>query len=700
MSASRAAIVRVPTLPCEALAALAAPEIATRLAARLAEERAAAAEAESLSAGLHQLAGTAADAGPAGAAMRTGLLALRRDVFHGRVRTIDRELLAGLPAALAARITAHAAGVERRRTEAEALAAAFDRSFESTAAALLATMIAPLSAEGLRLVSRSLLEKVRRAAVAGTPGRAAGDRQVLGKAASYLARFTTKTSPNGVFCATGRAGVVDRAAVGGTNRLARVVVRLAVGEARKIAACLAADPALETIIVPRPNPTLRRTATGWTFWKTASARHPDDTEVRSEMPEHPVVAAFVAASESGARNVPTLIAAAAARCGLDSGSPALREFFGRLIERGILTAEIEIPWSAERPLAELARRVRAAGAAPSWLDEIESIEATVAALGDRDAAARTAALDPIAARLEALPHVRPLSHDELFRTDAATALEIALPHEVAGEIERFAALYARFYAALYPARLFRARNVRKFLARWPADTDVELLDLYHGVFESGASSARAAFPEPHFAAGSPEWEAARRAFAACRDGLACRARATAPGGEIELGAADWDELLGTAPESPPFHCGVLFQVAAADPAAITAGRWRATINAIYPGGGLAVARLAALHAPRSPGEAAWIEEELARGHRWLEREGAVLAEVSFMHGGRTANAGLRPPLLAHEIVLPGDFATPGRVALPLADLVVRWDSMSGELVLRSRSRGVQVLPVVTSGIST
>ena len=70
-----------------------------------------------------------------------------------------------------------------------------------------------------------------------------------------------------------------------------------------------------------------------------------------------------------------------------------------------------------------------------------------------------------------------------------------------------------------------------------------------------------------------------------------------------------------------------------------------------------------------------------------------------MHGGRTANAGLRPTIFPLEIELPGDRATEGREAIPLADLTARWDSAAGRFVVRSQSRGIEILPVISSGIS-
>lgn len=698
MTAPRTAVARVAALPFEVLEGCEARATVAGLTAWLAPERGLDAERDALSAELHRLAGPAGDADTEGARRRHALLRIRRAVFHGAADAHAPD--GSLPAPLADRITAHLAGVAEHRAGEERLASSFAEEVAAAERAILAAMTAPLTAEALRLVSRSLLGKVVRAA-AGTARRGHERSHAVAKALAYLARFVTKTSPNGVFCATTRTTFDgDRAVVRGGNRAARVEVRLAVGEARKVAACLAADPALESAVIPRANPTLRRTATGWTCWRPASPRDPDDTEVRVEVPEHPVLAAFLGEAEAGTRNVPDLVEAAATRCGLDPESPEVRAFYRKLVDRGLLVAEIAIPWSEPRPLAALARSVRAAGLGPAWLPEIEAVEQAIDALPALDPAARAAALDPIATRLAALPHVRPLVEDELFRTDTAGAIEVTLPSAVAGEVERFAERYARLYGALYPARLFRARSVRKFLARWPADTDVPLLDLYHGVFDPASRAAvPAGFPEPPRTAEAPEWEEARRAFREAREWFARRARETPSGAEIVLGDAEWDALPAAAAPAP-FSAGVLFQIDAAGPAAIEAGRWRACVNAVYPGGGLAVARLASLHAPRSTGEPAWIEDELRRGHRWLAREDAVLAEVSFLHSGRTANAGLRPPLLAHEIVLPGDVATPGAIALPLADLVVRFDPASGEFVLRSRSQGVRVLPVVTSGIST
>jgi len=77
----------------------------------------------------------------------------------------------------------------------------------------------------------------------------------------------------------------------------------------------------------------------------------------------------------------------------------------------------------------------------------------------------------------------------------------------------------------------------------------------------------------------------------------------------------------------------------------------------------------------------------------------VLAEITFNHEARTANAGLRPVLFPHEIELPGDLVSKGAERIPLTDLSIRYDSRSDRLVPRSVSRDVEVIPVLSSGVS-
>ena len=686
---ARACVARVVAMPIGTLAPLRASETLALLAPALALEREVAAECEALSAELYRLAG-AHDDGARDATVRNALLALRRDVYHRRVPS-DVGPASTLPPPLRTRLHRLARRIADQVRATERLDLAFRRDRERAERLLADLTRAPLFEEALRLVSASLLGKVRRAAGLEPAEWKHRDRQALSKALAYLGRFATKTSPNGLFCATARA-TFGRAGIQGTNAFGPLQVRIGVGEARKVTACLAVDQALEPMIVPRPNPTLRHEGGRFVFWKPASPRHADDDEVLSQAPDHPLLAAFLEEAGRGVHDVPHLVAAAAGR--LPGGAPleAVTGFYRKLVQHGLLIAEVEIPWSSWRPLADLARSGRDAGLEPPWLAEVEAIEREVDRLPALESGARLTALDQLERRIEALPRARAASSDDLFRVDAGTRLEVTLPDSIPRELSRFASLYAGFYSSLYPARLFRESYVRRFLAAHAADTDVDALALYHGVFEDTAPRSHAAFPELENArAPSPDRTAARRAFVEWREWFASRARSAAGEEEVALDPGELEAMVGD--NEPRWACGVLFQLAATSPEALNAGEWLACVNAIYPGGGLSVSRLAALHG-------GWVTDELAEGLRWLERPGAVLAEVSFMHGGRTANAGLRPPLLRYEIELPGDRATPGREPIPLSDLVVRYESSSGEFRLRSRSRGVEVVPVISSGISS
>jgi hypothetical protein len=123
------------------------------------------------------------------------------------------------------------------------------------------------------------------------------------------------------------------------------------------------------------------------------------------------------------------------------------------------------------------------------------------------------------------------------------------------------------------------------------------------------------------------------------------------------------------------------------------------LNAFFPGAGLSVARLAHLHAPATVEVENPIVRQLRDGWARQARPGAAHAEITFMHGARTANAGLRPSIFPLEIELPGDRVTEGREAIPLADLTATWVSEAGRFVVRSLSRGIEILPVICSGIN-
>ncbi|HYJ32569.1 MAG TPA: lantibiotic dehydratase [Candidatus Binatia bacterium] len=681
-------IVRVAGLPFEALAPLRGEEASAAAGALLDGLESRAADAERLSALLYEAAG--AGVAPELAGARGAVLRLRRAIHHGRALS-EGDLAKAAPllsAELGSRMRAHrdaACAVERARAE---YAAAYARCEAGGRAAIAAAARDPFVRAGLRLAARELLGRAD--ALAGSWGQR--ERHAASKVLAYLGRFAAKTSPNGLFCATGIGRLGDApAGVRDGRAVARLDFALHVGEARTITACLAVSPGAAAAIFPRANPTLRREGDRWTLWRPASPRRENDDEVRLEIKDHPVLRMFL---EEATGRIPAgrVIETVSARVGQDTAP-----FYAKLVERGVLIAEVEIPWSERRPLRALAARCPGA----PWAGELLAIEAEVDALAQAPISEIPARIDRVASRLEALPHARPLSGDDLVRCDAATGFEASLPAALLAGLERLLPLYARFYGAIYPERLTRETFAARFLKRYPPDAPIPVLDFYHGLFEPAAQAPLSAFVSA--ASGrsdSPRREAAGRAFERARDFFAERARRAEAAGadEVLLSEADWIEIAGDAPE-PRFSCAALFQVAAPSAASAADRAARVCLNALFPGAGLSVARLAHLHRPAVEGEENPIVRVLEEGWARRARPGSAFAEVTFMHGGRTANAGLRPPLFPLEIELPGDRATEGREAIPLADLTATWDSAAGRFHLRSVSRGIEIVPVISSGIN-
>lgn len=717
----RLALLRITTLPFQTLATLAASETVPLLESLLDVEDRLARTMSGLEIELHAAAGGKTEENdPARARARLSLISLKRDV-HNRRAIGEESLRQAEPLLSAGTLEAlRAYEVERRRALeiAEAVGAAYRNDLSGTRADLVRKIGAPLVQEGIRLASRSLLGRVR--ALARHDPRALAcarasswshdERHVAAKAAAYLARFCTKTSPNGVFCGTSLTWIGEGPlAVAGEPGIDRVDVLLNVFEAGKVAACLAVDPDLDAAIVPRPNSTLREIDGGWTWWKFASLRNTTEKEVLCRVRSNPILGLFIEEAGRERLRASDLIDAVAARC--DVGREDLEGFYRGLVERGILIAEIEIPYSSRRPLLDLAAACRAAGRAPAWLKAIEDIERSVDEVAAMPPESRIQAMDRIGAALEALPHNRALVHDELFRVDAVTSLEVRLPDRVIADLEPPLRIYMRLLAAMYPASFHRSAFVERFLKDHSPDTDVPILDLYHGFVEPEEEDGRrpVAFPEPS-AAAEPGSEESKAAAARKRIREFLRERAAgsglrgeggpasgSPRGEIHLDDEAVAALVGETPE-PRWSCGALFQIAASSASDLDEGRYRLVLSAVFNGAGLALARFHRLHGGGTEGRENPVVRELERAWRCVEREGAIVAEMTYNHRARTANAGLRPSIFRHEIEMPGEKATPGAVVIPLRDLRVRYETSQARFVLASESLGKEIIPVISSGV--
>ena len=666
-------LARVATLPAAALEDLRAPA-ACRLAAEVvALDEALEAERPALEEALHDAAGPPVSGDRARAAARFRLLRLRRAIHAGTVPEA-----AAVPPPLRAGVDAHRALLRRRERALEELRRAVDDEVLRARESLAAVCAHPIVDEGVRLASRSLHAKLRR-----------GEPRVVLKALSYADRAATKTSPNGLFCATALARVDESAAVEGSPVIDRLDVLVSVVEARKVAAVLAADPLLRSLAPVRVNPTLRPEGDrgGFTFWRLPSLARADDDEVLTRVAAHPVLEAFLDEARAGTA-LPQLVEAVALRCELDPGD--LARFAEDLVARGILLAEIPIPYNARRPLRVLARACRAGGVQPAWLAEVEAIEEAVDGMATMSHRARISSMDAVGRAIERLPHVRPLEHDEMFRVDARCGLRVTLREDTLEAVHEGVRAYARLFSALYPAAMYEEALARRFLAVFPADVDVPFLDMYRALDTPAGFTRPASFPQPEGEAG-PLRDGAVEAGRRARELFARRARACLQGDEVALSDEDLREICGSGPE-PAWTCGVLFQ-------ATRSGR--AVLNGLYQGVGLALARLAWLHDDGTDRltDGNPIVAELRRAWRALEEPGALLAEMTFNHRYRTANAGLRPSVLPHEIELPGDHASPGARVLPLHELTMRYRSAERRLVLRWTPRNVEVRPVLGSGVN-
>jgi len=694
---TRLLLLRHATRPFASLLALAGARAEVAGGVLLAEEAGCVKDAARLKDALHAAAGPKReDQDERAARTRLAILAVSRAVHNGRAWRDDDLATAsdGLSPELVEELKAYRHRLEAYAAAAAAWEEAFVADLDRGRRAIVEALRDPLVSFGIGLAGRSLVAKARSLKAGEPTAWGHGERHVAAKALAYIARFATKTSPNSVFCATALAAASgEQASIAGRCGIERIDLILSIAEARKVASVIAADPAVAAAVVPRPNPTLRDEEGTLLFWRFASARNTTDEESLSRVKDHPVLRAVL--EETSARvPLPELARRVAARCGLDESE--LAPFLRRMIESGVLLGEIEVPYNERRPLRLVATRARGAGCDAPWIAPALAVEDAVDGLSGVPEREREGEMSRIEAALEALPHVRPFKVDELYRLDAAGGISVTLPESVLSDLRAGLRPYARLFAALYPARRYLQGWVDRFCDKFPADQDVELMDVYRALTEQGETFRPAAFPEP--AKGETvEAERSAAAMTAVRDYLAAAARKTAPGGAIVFDDNVLDRLAPGLPV-PRWACGILFQIAARDANAVTRGEHLLVLNAIFHGAGLSLSRFAHLLGGDRD-EDNPIVRELRRAWSVLHRPHAIVAELTYNHMARTANAGLRPAVFENEIELPGDCASPGARVHGLRDLVVRFDTPTDRFVLRSVRDGIEVIPVINSGVN-
>ncbi|MDT5107264.1 MAG: lantibiotic biosynthesis protein, partial [Mycobacterium sp.] len=162
--------------------------------------------------------------------------------------------------------------------------------------------------------------------------------------------------------------------------------------------------------------------------------------------------------------------------------------------------------------------------------------------------------------------------------------------------------------------------------------------------------------------------------------------------EIALGDADLDALAELAPRPLPDALAVLASLSGS-PEGIAHGEFRVVVHSVNgPSGAALLGRFCA-------GDA----ELAAAVQRHLRAEEAhhpntLYAEVVHLPEGRTGNILRRPVLRATEITFLGRSGAPTGTQLGIDDLLV--SVQVGQVVLRSRRLGRQVLPRLTAAHNT
>jgi thiopeptide-type bacteriocin biosynthesis protein len=315
-------------------------------------------------------------------------------------------------------------------------------------------------------------------------------------------------------------------------------------------------------------------------------------------------------------------------------------------------------------------------------------------LGARPLGAEPAAYESVARELEGLP--APVERERLFQVDLMKrSPEATVGTAVVDEIEKGVMALHRLAGATGEHGALDAFR-RAFVERYDA-REVPLLEALDeevgiGYSEPGGYSALATpllagipFPAgapsaPTFAWGTTEALLAKKLDAARAAGNA----------SIRLTDADLESLATRAVLPLPDSFCVAASLLAPSADALATGDFQVRLHSA---GGPSGARMLGRFCP-------WDDELTSRvqqllRHEEAQRPDAIFAEVVFHpQASRVGNLILRPPLRRHEIVFHARSGANPADHIALSDLLV--SVRNGRIVLRSRSRGREVLPRLTS----
>lgn len=499
----------------------------------------------------------------------------------------------------------------------------------------------------------------------------------------YVARMAARATPFGLF-----AGV----SVGSVGRSTSLLLaprseyrrrtRLDNDYLFALSEELGGDRTLRAALTYRPNSSLYRTAGRWRY---AEARRSGRLRTYHLVALEPTphLDATLARAQHGAR-LHELTAALATET--EVAPEEAGAFIDELVDAQILVPELGVTITGAEPIVALQQQLAAAPAHPAG-GVLAAAASELQALDSRPPGGELAPYQAVAGCLGALP--APVELGRLFQVDMHKPARATLGPAVVAEIARGIEILRQLTPA--PDGGDGLAEFRRAFRERYEDREVplaEALDEESGIgFEKATGPGSEGAPLlagldfPGTAAEArPPWDRARRFL------LARLQRATAAGArEIELSAAELDELRAARPVRHADALSVLVQLAAASPEALERGQFRVLLES---GGGPSGARILGRFCHLSRDLHAAVQQHL-RAEEALRPE-AIFAEIAHLNEGRIGNIQCRPVLRDHEIPFLGRSGAPPGRQLPLADLLV---AVRGDrIVLRSRRLGREVLP--------
>lgn len=541
----------------------------------------------------------------------------------------------------------------------------------------------PAVAEALFLASPTLAERlpVWLAEPDGIKGRRI-ERALL----RYLTRMATRPTPFGLLsgCSAGRFGERTELTLQARSTYRRRS-RLDMAYISTLADALNRDPRLRERLTFQPNDTLVRVGDRWRYVDARVGPH-GWREYHWVAVEAAAHLERVLAHAAGGRSIDALAAEvvrADAEVALDEASA----YIEALIDAQVLVSSLQPVVTGPEPAGELARRLRALGAEAAAA-ALDTATRALAALDAAGLGRQPSAYVAVGASLAALP--APVELARLVQVDLIKPARLRLGPALRAEIERCAALVARFAPAADPLAGFRKAFVERHgTASVPL---LEVLDPESGVglgeipSTPDPSPILAGLPldrEP--APDEPTWHPRHTALLALVHDAWRQGRT-----EHVLEDADLDAVLGPPPSRAPAGAlGLGLTLVAQSAEALDRGEFQLVLGGAEGPSG---ARLLGRFAHADPQIEAVVRDHLRDEE--AQAPEALFAEIVHLPEGRQGNIVQRPVLRGCELTYLGRSGAPLEQQLPLSDLRV---TVRGEtIVLVSARRGRRVIPRLTS----